>query len=109
MSDRQHKMSELHDIRGIPLKDWDIFRIYHFTARYRKRTCYLHKVARLLDGHWFGFDLHQLLRLGQEEAHKYRMSDQDEFEIIEGLFTRDNMQAFWERKRKRVPSAANPA
>lgn len=102
-------MSELHDIRGIPLKDWDIFRIYHFTARNRKRTCYLHKVARLIDGRWFGFDLHQLLLFGQEAAHKYRISEQDEFEVIDGLITPENIEAFWERKRKRVSSATNPA
>lgn len=102
-------MIELHDIRGTPLKDWDIFRIYHFTARNRRRTCYMHKVARLINGHWFGFDLHQLLQLGQERAHKYRMSEQEQFEILDGLITRDNMELFWERKRKRVPSATNPS
>ena len=93
-----------YDIKGIPLHEFDIYRIEHFRAAHRRRICYMYKVARVVDGRWYGYDLGGVVLSQRANCHRYLIGESDKFEIIDGQIERGDdgsLELFWERKRRK--------
>lgn len=100
----------LCDIHGREVKPGDLIRVYHFTARNR-RKCYMHKLVVLVDDelnirktgtHLYGVDVADIWKTGSlDSAHKYRLEGNGEFEIIDGLsfLLSGELETWWERKK----------
>ena len=96
------------DIHGRELKAGDLLKIYHFTARSRRRKVYMYKlVCRVNERlqidkngcHLYLVDVVDIHRTGSlSKAHKCPLSAVGECEIIDGGTVYDG-DLFWERKR----------
>lgn len=83
-----NKDVDLYDETGVKIQDGDLLQVFHFVHYIRREKQYMYKIAKLIDGYWYGVDLRSIISDFTENStdhHKYHLSSQcDERGIIRG-------------------------
>lgn len=99
-----------------PVMIGDIIRVFHFTARSRKRKVFMYKVVVKVDekleicgdgNYWYAVDIQDCFAKGTDIAHRCQLDSIGEFEIIDGRAVErpEGLQCWWERPKQKKPSA----
>lgn len=65
-----------YDESGNKIEENDLLRVFHFIGA-RKKKYYMYKVAILVEGYWYGLDVH-------DRTHKYRLRAVAKDNVIAG-------------------------
>lgn len=99
-------MEELYDKNSYPIYPGDVLKVFHFIAARRRERMYMYKLVVEMNGKLMGVSIHDIPRLGYNEAHNYPLKWNtkdgrlEDSEIVEG-YGPDGLHCWRDRPKRK--------